>query len=159
MVRSPLVWLGEPDPIASMDRSAKRTRSSPTFASSSSLWLAYDLGLDTPYTTSRIIESRLCMRAGAQRLQLRRHFKQFLLRVAASKGATKIVSAERWDGGCARSADGSSPRHRLISGHERTRGVRFNLKESDQQANQCRDFGIVGNFPLVRARIALRVIS
>ena len=57
MVRSPLSGWDEPDPVTSMDVDpTKRIRSSADIREFFDLWLDYDLGLDTPYTTSRIIE-------------------------------------------------------------------------------------------------------
>ena len=56
MVRGPLIWLGEPDPVISMqgirDEDAELSNIREFFG----LWLEYGLGLDTPYLTASIIE-------------------------------------------------------------------------------------------------------
>ena len=78
MVRSPLVWLNEPDPITSVDSIRQEDPELSNIREFFGLWLAYDLGLDTPYTTSRIIEVA-CM-ASAPNGYGPPALKQFLLR-------------------------------------------------------------------------------
>jgi hypothetical protein len=90
MVRSPLVWLGEPDPIRSADTIRDEDPELSNIREFFDLWLAYELDLDTPYTTSRIIEIA-CAPPAPNDLNPR-FFEQFLLRVAADKGG---VSAQR----------------------------------------------------------------
>jgi Bifunctional DNA primase/polymerase, N-terminal len=56
MVRSPLVWLGEPDPIASVDTSQAEDPELADIRELFDLWLD-ELKLDTPYTSASIIEA------------------------------------------------------------------------------------------------------
>jgi putative DNA primase/helicase len=92
MVRSPLIWLGEPDPIGSMDATREEDPELANVREFFLLWITYDLGLDTPYTTSRIIEIARA-RAGVGRLDLNpRPFEEFLLRIAGDGGN---ISAQR----------------------------------------------------------------
>ena len=56
MVRSPLIWVGEPDPVASMESVRAEDPELANIREFFDLWLAYDLDLDQPYTTNRIIE-------------------------------------------------------------------------------------------------------
>jgi putative DNA primase/helicase len=56
MVRSPLIWLGELDPVASMDTIRAEDPELADIREFFGLWIDYDLGLDTPYTAARIIE-------------------------------------------------------------------------------------------------------
>ena len=67
MVRSPLVWLNEPDPITSVDSIRQEDPELSNIREFFGLWLAYDLGLDTPYTTSRIIEVAIHRHAAHRR--------------------------------------------------------------------------------------------
>jgi putative DNA primase/helicase len=89
MVRSPLVWLGEPDPIASIDASQAEDPDLSDIRELFDLWLDYELDLDTPYTTNRIIEEA-CKAPAGFNLPV---FKQFLLRVAGDKNGD--ISAKR----------------------------------------------------------------
>ena len=103
MVRSPLVWLGEPDPIASMDSSARRMKSSPIFASSSICGVESRSRFDLykqPHHRSR-------PHGVAANDYNPRTFEQFLLRVATRR-ANRVVRPCAWGNGCARSAAGSS---------------------------------------------------
>jgi hypothetical protein len=94
MVRSPLVWLGEPDPIASMDAAREEDEELSSIREYFDLWENYDLDFDTDYTSGRIVEVP-CMRMnGGSRLDFNpRTFEQFLLRVAADKNGN--ISAQR----------------------------------------------------------------
>ena len=94
MVRSPLVWLGEPDPIASIDASQAEDPDLSDIRELFDLWLDYELDLDTPYTTNRIIEEA-CKPPAGFNLPV---FKQFLLRVAGDKNGD--ISAKRLGEGC-----------------------------------------------------------
>ncbi len=117
MVRSPLVWLNEPDPITSVDSIRQEDPELSNIREFFGLWLAYDLGLDTPYTTSRIIEVA-CM-VSAPNDYNPPALKQFLLRVAASRGNEGVVSAERLGHWLRKISGRIVAEHRLISGHER----------------------------------------
>ena len=126
MVRSPLVWLNEPDPITSVDSIRQEDPELSNIREFFGLWLAYDLGLDTPYTTSRIIEVA-CM-ASAPNDYSPPALKQFLLRVAASRANEGVVSAERLGHWLRKISGRIVAEHRLISGHERNVAA-FQLKK------------------------------
>jgi len=93
MVRSPLVWLGEPDPIKSMEAVREEDWDLANMRELFELWLAYDLGLDTDYTTADLVETTC--RPPAPNDYAPQSFKQLLLRVAAIKSATDTVAPER----------------------------------------------------------------
>jgi hypothetical protein len=48
MVRSPLVWLEEPDPVSSMETARDEDPELSDIREFFDLWLAYELDLDTP---------------------------------------------------------------------------------------------------------------
>jgi hypothetical protein len=121
MVRSPLVWLGEPDPIKIMDDVRDEDWDLANIREFFELWLAYDLELGRDYTVATIIEAACPPRTpnnyGPQT------FKQLLLRVAATRGAPDTVSPERLGWWLRRNsgrvvgivdANGNSQRYRLI---------------------------------------------
>jgi hypothetical protein len=90
MVRSSLVWLGEPDPITSMDLAREEDQELIDIREFFDLWRAY-LNLDEDYTTSQIIDVA-CATPAPNNFNPP-VFKEFLLRVAAEdKG---VVSAQR----------------------------------------------------------------
>jgi hypothetical protein len=93
MVRSPLVWLGQPDPIKSMDDLREEDFELANIREFFELWLAYDLDLATDYTTARIIEAACPPHTPNNYAP--QTFKQLLLRVAAVKNAPDTVSADR----------------------------------------------------------------
>src|SRR5215472_15493511 len=92
MVRSPLIWLGEPDPVSSMDEIRKEDPELATIGEFFQLWQDYGLGLDTPHTTARIIELACTATPNSYNPPW---FKDFLLRIAARKGSQGDVSPER----------------------------------------------------------------
>jgi Bifunctional DNA primase/polymerase, N-terminal len=89
MVRSPLVWLSEPDPVASVDTTQAEDPELADIRELFDLWLDYELGLDTPYTSARLIEEACRPPAGFNPPV----FKQFLLRLAGDKDGN--ISAKR----------------------------------------------------------------
>jgi putative DNA primase/helicase len=94
MVRSPLVWLGEPDPVASMETVRGEDPELADIREFFELWLAYELDLDTPYTTSRIIEIA-CVPTQMGDFNPR-YFERFLLQVAGDKGAVSAKRLGKW---------------------------------------------------------------
>jgi putative DNA primase/helicase len=91
MVRSPLIWLGLPDPVTSMDEVRAENPELQLISEFYRLWLDYRLGLNTPYTVARIIE--------LAKTQTPSKFNppalhDFLLRVARDKNRNE-VSPER----------------------------------------------------------------
>jgi hypothetical protein len=91
MVRSPLVWLGEPDPVNSIDLARKEDPELSDIRELFDLWINYELDLDTPYTTGSIIE--IACRPLSPNDFNTPFFKQFLLRVAGDRNGG--VSAQR----------------------------------------------------------------
>jgi hypothetical protein len=92
MVRSPLVWLGEADPTASGDWIRTQDPELADIRELFDLWLAYELDLDATYTTRRILD--IACAPPASNDFNPPAFKQFLLRVAASRDG-QTVSSER----------------------------------------------------------------
>jgi hypothetical protein len=92
MVRSPLVWLNEPDPIISMEGIRGEDAVLNSIREFFSLWLDYGLDLKTPRLTVNIIEEAC---TAPPNYWGPMSFKQFLLRVAAAKGDPTTISAER----------------------------------------------------------------
>jgi putative DNA primase/helicase len=123
IVRSPLVWLGEPDPVASMEAARDEDPELSDIREFFELWLAYELDLDTPYTTSRIIE--IACAPPASNDFNPRFFEQFLLRVAEDKGA---ISAKRLGLWLRRISGRVVAGYRLILGRERNVAA-FRLKK------------------------------
>jgi hypothetical protein len=89
MVRGPLVWLGEPDPVASVDASQAEDPELADVREFFGLWQDYELDLDVVHLTTRIIELGCAPPAGFNPPT----FKQFLLYVAGDKHGN--VSAKR----------------------------------------------------------------
>jgi hypothetical protein len=132
MVRSPLVWLGEPDPVGSIDNSRAEDPELSDIRELFSLWLDYDLGLDTPYTTSSLIET-VCARQAPNDFNAP-VFKQFLLRMAGDRNSE--VSAKRLGewlrriSGRVVSVDGNmTGRYRLVRKQARAGRACFHLSE------------------------------
>jgi hypothetical protein len=130
MVRSPLVWLGEPDPVTSMDASRAVDPDLADIRELFGLWLDYELGLDTPYTTARLIEEACKPPVGFNTPA----FKQFLLRVAGDKnGAVSAKGFGEWlrrisGRVVSRTADdGTVGKYRLIRTQHRTGRACFHL--------------------------------
>ena len=83
MVRSPLVWLGMPDPVVSMETARAEDPVLADMREFFDLWIDYDLGLDTPYITNRILELPVLLRAASTG----QYSEEFLLRIAAGRTA------------------------------------------------------------------------
>jgi putative DNA primase/helicase len=123
MVRSPLVWLGEPDPIASIDSAREEDPELTEIREFFDLWLAY-LDLDEPYKTNQIIEIACATPAPGDF----NHpvFKEFLLRVAAEgQGAVSALRLGKW---LRRISGRVLAGYRLIAGHQRSVAT-FQLKK------------------------------
>jgi hypothetical protein len=136
MVRSPLVWLGEPDPIKIMDQIRAEDWDLGNIREFFELWLAYDLGLNADHTVTKIVE--IACHPQAANNYAPQTFKQLLLRIAARKDAPDVVSTERF-GWWLRSISGrvvsitdaneKTRRYRLIRKQSRTRQTNFQLVE------------------------------
>jgi putative DNA primase/helicase len=94
MLRSPLVWLGELDPIASMDAARSEDSVLAEIRELFGFWIDYDLSLLVPYITTRIVELA-CERMGdGSVLDFNPPaFKDFLRRVAGDKNGE--ISSKR----------------------------------------------------------------
>jgi hypothetical protein len=91
MVRSPLIWLGQPDPFKSTEQTREEDSELADIREFFALWLGSDLKLDYHYATARIIEVA-CERSAGFNPPV---FKQFLLRVAASRVDATVISHDR----------------------------------------------------------------
>jgi hypothetical protein len=136
MVRSPLVWLDELDPVISMEGIRGEDAVLNSMREFFGLWLDFGLDLETPYLTTTIIEEA-CVAPPNYWGPMA--FKQFLLRIAASKGNPNAISPERlghWlrkiSGRIARlmDAQGAQHKYRLAKMSDaRTGHARFQLEE------------------------------
>jgi hypothetical protein len=128
MVRSPLIWLGEPDPVASVDMSQAEDPELAELHELRDLWQG-DLKIDTPYKTASIIEAWSAAPAGFNP----NPHKQFLLRIAGDKDGN--ISAKRFGewlhrncGRVVRAPDGR--RYWLVKGRDTsTNTATFTLSE------------------------------
>jgi hypothetical protein len=127
MVRSPLIWLGEPDPVASVDTSQAED---PELADLRELleWWLGELKLDEDYLSARLVEIGNEPPVGFNSNPL----KDILLRIAGDKGGN--ISTKRlgeWlrqhSGRVVRLSDGR--RYWLIRGQSRTNTATFRLSE------------------------------
>jgi hypothetical protein len=93
MVRSPLVWLGEPDPVISMEGLRDEDEELSNISEFVQQWLDSGLSLDTGFLLVSIVEEACAPPPpnyyGPQ------PFKELLLRIAATKSDPSKVSAER----------------------------------------------------------------
>jgi hypothetical protein len=136
MVRSPLIWLDEPDPIISMEGIRDEDIVLNSIREFVSLWLDYGLDLNTPRLTINIIEEAC---AAPPNYWGPMSFKQLLLRIAASKGNPGVISADRlglWlrktSGRIVRVTDaqGTQRKYRLVKMQDDRIGrARFQLEE------------------------------
>jgi hypothetical protein len=91
MVRSPLVWLGQPDPFKSTEQAREDDPELANVREFFALWQGSDLRLDYDYTTARIIEIA-CEPPRGLNVPV---FEKFLLRVASSRTSEKAISPDR----------------------------------------------------------------
>ena len=136
MVRSPLVWLDEPDPVTSMEGIRSEDAVLNSMREFFGLWLDFGLDLGTLYLTETIIEQACTVPPNYWGPMA---FKQFLLRVAAPKGDPRTISRERlghWlrkiSGRVVRLTDtqGAQHKYRLVRApNDRTGYARFQLEE------------------------------
>jgi putative DNA primase/helicase len=93
MVRSPLIWLGQPDPVASMESSREDDPELADIRELLSLWTEY-LDLDQRYTASRIIEIA-CQPLLPNDFN-RQPFKELLLRIAGDQQGIVVSKRLGW---------------------------------------------------------------
>jgi hypothetical protein len=110
MVRSPLVWLSEPDPILSMDDVREEDPELTKIREFFDLWPIY-LRLDTAYTTARIIEIA-CEQIPSSYDKL--WLKEFLLTVASAQGKESEISPKRLGKWLQRITGRVVEKHRLV---------------------------------------------
>jgi len=98
MARSPLVWLGEPDPIASMDAARGEDSVLAEIRELFGFWIDYSLGLLEPHISPRIVELACARMGGGSVLDLNPPaFEEFLRRVAGDKdGKISPVRLGKW---------------------------------------------------------------
>jgi Bifunctional DNA primase/polymerase, N-terminal len=129
MVRGPLVWLGEPDPVASVDLSQAEDPELADLREWVILWLDEGFKLDTPYTSASFVAAASVAPAGFNSNPL----KEFLLRVAGDKNggiSTKRLGEwlQRNCGRVVRAPDGH--RYWLVRGRDSARNIAtFTLSE------------------------------
>jgi RepB DNA-primase N-terminal domain len=136
MVRSPLVWLGEPDPVISMEGIRAEDAELGNICEFVSLWLESGLRLDTICQTAGIIE--IACEPPPPGYWGPQPFKEFLLRIAAAKNSPATVSAERLGHWLRRisgrivsvtDAQGVQRKYRLIREQGRSHRTGFKLVE------------------------------
>jgi hypothetical protein len=119
MVRSPLVWLGERDPILSMEKTREEDPELTHMREFFDLWPLY-LRLDMAYTTARIIEIAGEQTSNNYNAPL---LREFLLKVAARKGKESEISPERLGWWLRRISGRIVKQHRLVKEHDRATNV------------------------------------
>jgi RepB DNA-primase from phage plasmid len=123
MVRSPLVWLGEPDPILSLDEIREEDPELSAIREFFVLWPIY-LRLGTPYTTARIVEIA-CEQVPNNYDKL--WLKEFLLTIAATRGRESEISAKSLGRWLQRISGRVVAGHRLIRGSAHAGVAAFRL--------------------------------
>jgi hypothetical protein len=125
MVRSPLVWLGQPDPVVSMESAREEEPGLADIRELFSLWRDY-LSLDDDYTVGKIIE--VACATPAPNDFNPQPFRDLLLRVANDKGVVSVKRLGWWLRGISgRIVDG----HRLNPGQRNTARASYNLTKVD----------------------------
>jgi hypothetical protein len=127
MVRSPLVWLGEPDPVASVSATQAEDPELAELREWIELWLAEFL-LSTGYSSASFVEAASVAPAGFNTNPIR----EFLLRIAGKDGEISAKRLGEWlrrnSGRVVRVADGR--RFWLVrEPHVRDGRARFRLEE------------------------------
>jgi len=116
MVRSPLVWLGEPDPWESVETSRMEDPVLSAIREFFTLWSTY-FRLDWPYTVKRMIEIALeeAQQAGNFNTPV---LKSFLLTIAAQRGKPDVISPERLGWWLRHTSGRVVIGHRLVKEHD-----------------------------------------
>ena len=126
MVRSPLVWLGLPDPYQSTEQTREEDSELADIREFFELWLNSDLKLDYDYTTERIIEVG-CEHPAGFNISA---FKQFLLRVAANQEDGTTISHKRLGWWLRNTSGRVVDDHRLVMGRLNKARACFRLVKS-----------------------------
>jgi hypothetical protein len=125
MVRGPLAWLGEPDPILSMEEIRNEDPELTNIRELFDLWRS-DLRLDTAYTTARIIEIACEQKPNDYN---KPWLRDFLLRVAPTRGKESEISPKRLGEWLRRISGRIVKQHRLVRGQDRANVASFRLVE------------------------------
>jgi hypothetical protein len=127
MARSPLAWLGEPDPVSSMEQAREEDPELAKIREFFVLWPSY-MRMDTPYTPARIIEIA-CEDTPANRFSP--DLTSCLLKVAAMKGRESEISLERLGWWLRRISGRIVDGHRLVKGKDsHTKNANYSLTKS-----------------------------
>jgi hypothetical protein len=127
MVRGPLIWLGESDPVASVDSSQAEDPELAELREWFILWLA-EFKLDEPYTSARFAGEAAAAPIGFNV----NPFKEFLLRVAADKnGEVSTKRLGEWlNRNCGRVVRIDGRRYWMLKGRDSsTNTATFRLSE------------------------------
>jgi hypothetical protein len=127
MVRSPLVWLGEPDPVASVDTTQAEDPELADLREVVDQWRD-ELKLDEPYLSASIVEAASVAPAGFNPPV----FKQLLTRIAGDKdGNISVKRLGEWlrrnSGRVVRAGD--NRKYWLVRKQDRTKRAAFCLSE------------------------------
>jgi hypothetical protein len=130
MVRAPLIWLGEADPVDSMETARDEDPELTSIRELFGHWRD-QLVENNSYTTNRIIQIACERNMGTNEFRLS-EFRDLLLRIAGDGGAVNSRRLGRWLSRISgRVVDG----RRLITLPDRSHGNRFSLtQESNQSA-------------------------
>ena len=123
MVRSPLVWLGQPDPYTSTEQTYEEDPELADLREFHALWWDRSLRVDYDYLTTRIIEVFSELPQGFNTPV----GKQFLLRVAASRTDGIVVSHDRFGWWLRRISGRIVSGFRLVSGPRNTARATFRM--------------------------------
>lgn len=136
MVRAPLVWLGEPDPVDSMETARDED---PELASIKELFGHWQEQLveNSPYTTNNVIQTACERDSNGNGFKLS-EFRDLLLRVAGDGGAVNSLRLGRWLSKISGRIVGD---RRLVTIADKKHGNRFALtRSSNQRAGATRGF-------------------
>ena len=138
MVRAPLVWLGETDPVVSTETIRDEDPVLSSIRGMIEFWINYELGLATPLTTSSIIDTACAQQGGGDFNPPA--FKQLLLQVASNERDPREVSPKRltlWLGRISgrvvsiKSPETAAGKYRLIRSQRNAATVQFHLERMD----------------------------
>ena len=115
MVRAPLIWLGEKDPVSSMDEIRAEDPQLAQVREFFQLWNDYRLDLNMPFTVARILE--LIDIAEPKGGLNPPRFREFLLKIARERHGAE-VSPERFGWWLRRNAGRIVNGYRLIKGRD-----------------------------------------
>jgi hypothetical protein len=124
-VRDPLVWLGEPDPVDSQEKSRADDQERSNIRELFILWPAYML-VGAPYTTARIVD--IAEGQGASGL-VPDDLKTLLLRVAEARRKPGAISHDRLGWWLRKISGRRAGKRYLERGRDRANVATFTLRE------------------------------